>query len=298
MKDGHYGLGGTTFWSKGGAETHDLHAQGRALADQVSRFELWYLARPGRWSPQGQGGRRGAPRPSIPAPRSSRIASTRSTWSPVPHKISRARGGPRERAGLRGSCSKTTARASSGISSASSASLHEEACWPGTGSTSPARSPTAIPDLIVFTYGGNDHAPRGQRQAHQIEAYVRGVQRTWISSHAQGQARGLLPGHLDDRSRASSLKIEITPEHVETIVTGPARGRRQGPAAPSSTPIRPWVGGGSLEDWKNRKPPLAAKDLKHLNHRGRVLLGRLDVRRDHGRLRRPPHADPLPRRSA
>ena len=42
-KDGHYGLGGTTFWARTGAKTR-ITTRKKELGNKVSRFELWYAA--------------------------------------------------------------------------------------------------------------------------------------------------------------------------------------------------------------------------------------------------------------
>ncbi|MGB1014978.1 MAG: hypothetical protein ACPG4T_12650, partial [Nannocystaceae bacterium] len=45
-KDGHYGLGGTTFYSTGGAEVRLKTARKGAFGRRVSRFEVWYAGAP------------------------------------------------------------------------------------------------------------------------------------------------------------------------------------------------------------------------------------------------------------
>src|SRR5690606_7789843 len=44
-KDGHYGLGGTTFWSGGGARTR-IATRDHELGGSVSKYEVWYAAAP------------------------------------------------------------------------------------------------------------------------------------------------------------------------------------------------------------------------------------------------------------
>lgn len=45
--DGRYGLGATAVWSSGGARSRFATATDTGYGQKVSRFELWYLARPG-----------------------------------------------------------------------------------------------------------------------------------------------------------------------------------------------------------------------------------------------------------
>jgi lysophospholipase L1-like esterase len=44
--DGHYGLGGTTVWSSGGAESRFRTEDEIGFGRKVSRFEVWYAAQP------------------------------------------------------------------------------------------------------------------------------------------------------------------------------------------------------------------------------------------------------------
>jgi lysophospholipase L1-like esterase len=125
------------------------------------------------------------------------------------------------------------------------------------------------PDLIVFTYGGND----SRRVAHgklDREGYAKEFTEAIAYLRAGKPGVACLVTSMTDRGR--SLKTEIRSEHVETIVAA------QGDAARASgcaffNMYEAMGGAGSLKRWKDQSPPLAEKDFKHLNHRGRLIVG-------------------------
>lgn len=265
MKDGHYGLGGTTFWSKGGAAT-TISTRKHELGDEVSKFELWYLAKPG-------GGRIELKvdndKPEIVDTRADTLEDR---WHTIdveqgPHRI-RVRAVGYGNARAYGVALETDGP---GIVWDQFSKLgvftKRMLAW------DPVHIANQIahrdPDLIVFTYGGNDLRRVANKKLtgdEYVQEYSESIQRVRAG---KPEASCLITSITD---RAKSLNFDITPEHVETIVTAQREVAKQLGCAFFDT----WTamgGGGSLIEWKKKKPPLAAGDLKHLNHRGRVLLG-------------------------
>ncbi|EDM77096.1 hypothetical protein PPSIR1_19674 [Plesiocystis pacifica SIR-1] len=265
LSDGHYGLGGTAFWSGSGATT-TIRTRKHELGDEVSRFELWYLARPG-------GGRvELRVDEGEPVIVDTRAEAMEDRW----HAIDVEQGAHSIRVRTVGH----------GNSRAYGVLLETD----GPGVVWDQFSKLGVftkrvlewdaahlagqirhrdPDLIVFTYGGNDlrRVANGKlTQAQYVEEYG-----AVVAHMRQGkpEAACLITSITD---RGKSLNFDITPEHVETIVAGQREVARQAGCAFFDT-YTAMGGGGSLKEWKKRSPPLAAPDLKHLNHRGRVLLG-------------------------
>jgi len=265
MGDGHYGLGGTTFWSDGGART-TISTRKNELGDEVSRFELWYLARPG-------GGRIDL---RIDGKRSE-IVDTRADQledryheidvEQGPHRIEvRHIGFGRVRA--YGVLLETDGP---GIvwDQFSMLGVFSKRVLAWNAEHLAGQIAHRAPDLIVFTYGGNDlrRVANGKlTKAGYVDEYTRVIQHV-----RAGKPDGAcLVTSITDRGK--SLNFDITPEHVETIVQGQREAARAAGCAFFDT-YTAMGGGGSLREWSRRSPPLAAKDLKHLNHRGREMLG-------------------------
>lgn len=265
MKDGHYGIGGTTFWSKGGAETR-ITTRKDELGDEVSRFEVWYLARPGggRLDVKVDNGERQTinTRADVLEDRYHEIDVEQG-----PHDIHiRAAGYGNTRA--YGVVLETDGP---GLvwDQFSKLGVFTKKVLAWDKDHLAGQIAHRDPDLIVFTYGGNDlrRVANGKLNKEKyIEEYTKVVQHV---RHGKPEAACLITSITD---RGKSLTFDITPEHVETIVTGQRAVADKVGCAFFDT----WTamgGGGSLKKWKYLNPPLAAKDLKHLNHRGRVKLG-------------------------
>ena len=125
------------------------------------------------------------------------------------------------------------------------------------------------PDLIAFTYGGNDlrRVSNGRlTHARYVEEYTAVVERVRAG---KPKAACLIIGITD---RARSLNFEILPQHVETIIAAQRETAESAGCAFFDT-YHAMGGGGSLKRWRRLDPPLAAPDLKHLTHLGRVRLG-------------------------
>nr|WP_255216351.1 GDSL-type esterase/lipase family protein [Pseudenhygromyxa sp. WMMC2535] len=144
------------------------------------------------------------------------------------------------------------------------------------------------PDLLVFTYGGNDSRRVASGKLSKDE-YV--AEYTQVIEHVRRGKPGAACLVTSISDRGKSLELDIRPEHVEVLITG----QREAAAKAGCAFFDIYTamgGGGSIYEWRKRKPPLAAGDLKHLNHAGRVLVGGwiydavisayVDYRREHG----------------
>ncbi|MCH9688022.1 MAG: hypothetical protein K0V04_41715, partial [Deltaproteobacteria bacterium] len=263
-KDGHYGLGGTTFWAKSGAST-TIATRSDELGDEVSHFEVWYAATKG-------GGRL-----DVRVDRGETVQiNTRAEKledryhaidvEPGPHKIRvRAVGYGRSRA--YGVVLETDRGLVWDQFSMLGAFTRRMLEW------DPEHIAGQIaqrnPDLIVFTYGGNDtrRAATGKLTSEQyIQEYTEAIAR--VRAGKPGVAC-LITGMTD---RAKSLEFKITAKHVELIHAAQIIVAKQAGCAFFDS-LEAMGGPGSAIRWRDMRPPLASPDLKHLNHRGRVKLG-------------------------
>jgi lysophospholipase L1-like esterase len=265
LPDGHYGLGGTAFWASSGATT-TISTRKKILGSEAAEIELWYLARPG-------GGRVEI---SVDD-REPELIDTRAEQMEdrfhaihverAPHKVQvRAVGHGTSR--LYGVMLETDGP---GVvwDQFSKLGVFTKRVLDWDAEHLAAQVGHRDPELIVFTYGGNDlrRVANGKLdQAKYVQEYgavVRHMRR------GKPDASCLITS-ITDRGR--SLTYEILPEHVEVIVAGQREVAEAEGCAFFNT-YEAMGGGGSLERWKHSSPPLAAQDLKHLNHRGRVRVG-------------------------
>jgi lysophospholipase L1-like esterase len=265
MPDGHYGLGGTTFWASKDAET-TIATRNDELGDEVAHYEFWYLAKPG-------GGRVEL----MIDGKDRHVVDTRAEVvedryhaidvEPGPHKIrvrpvgygsSRAYGVVLETQGP-------------GVvwDQFSMLGVFTKKMMAWDADHIAGQIKHRDPHLIAFTYGGNDT----RRVANGKLSHERYVEEyTQVVEHVRAgkpDASCLVIGMTD---RGKSLNFDIRPEHVEVVVSAQREAAKKTGCAFFDT-YAAMGGGGSLRAWKNADPPLAAKDLKHLNHRGRVKLG-------------------------
>ena len=264
-KDGHYGLGGTTFWSDGGAAS-TLRTRDAELGGKVAHFEVWYAATKGGGKLEARVDRE--EREVI----NTRADALEDRYHAIdveegPHKIGiRALGSGRVRA--YGVVMETEGP---GLVwdqfSMLGAFTKRMLAW------DPEHIAGQIehrdPDLIAFMYGGNDLrrvATKKLSQEQYVEEYATAVKRVRAG---KPEAGCLIIGITD---RGKSLHFTIVPEHVETIVQGQREVAKQTGCAFFDT-YTAMGGGGSLAAWRKKKPPLAEADLKHLNHAGRKVLG-------------------------
>lgn len=273
MKDGHYGIGGTTFWAHSGATTvletktqnpDDEHP----LGHEAAHFEVWYAARKG-------GGRLDVTLddgdPITIETRDEDVEDIEDRFWETdlprgPHEIRvRARGHGNSR--TYGVVMETDGP---GIVWDQFSKLgvftNRVLAW------DPEHLAGQIahrdPDLIVFTYGGNDT----RRIANgKLDGEGYGEELGEVIDHMRAgkpEASCLVMSIID---KGKSLNFDIEPEHVEVIVEAQRRVARQKGCAFWDL-YHAMGGGGSLKAWKKMSPPLAAADLKHLSHRGYVKV--------------------------
>lgn len=264
-KSGRYGLGGAVFYGKRGAET-TIKTRKKELGDEVAHFEVWYAAEPG--------GARFAVQVDDAEPEviDTRAETAEDRFHAIdveqgPHKINmKVQGNGRVRG--YGIVMETEGPGITwdqfSMLGAFTKRMHgwDEAHIAG-------QIKHRDPELVAFMYGGNDlrRVSNGKLdQAQYAAEYLKGVKHVMAG---KPEASCLIVG-ITDRGR--SLTFTILPKHVAVIVEAQREVAKEAGCAFFDT----WAamgGGGSLRKWKNMKPPLAAKDLKHLNHAGREVLG-------------------------
>lgn len=262
-KDGHYGLGGAVFFADGRATT-TISTRKAELGNEAAHFEIWYAAEP-------RGG----------------ILETRldgGEWVAIdthgdhledryhaidveqaPHTIEvRARGHVRGYGVVVETTGPGVVWDQFSMLGAFTKRMH---AW--NDEHIAGQIAHRDPDLIAFSYGGNDvrRVALGKLDQERFaEEYVQGIQK--VRAGKPGAACLIIAS--TDRSR--SLTYEIRPEHMEVIIEGQREAARQAGCAFFDT-YTAMGGGGSLLKWKRMNPPLAAPDLKHLNHRGWIKVG-------------------------
>jgi len=265
LGDGRYGLGGTAFWASRGAMTK-IRTRKDELGDEASTIELWYLARPG-------GGRVELKvDDDEPVVIDTRAEDMHDGFHRVdvargPHEV-RVRAVGHGNSRLFGVLLETDGP---GIvwDQFSKLGVFTRKVLQWDAEHLASQVDHRDPDLIVFTYGGNDlrRVANGKLSKDEyVEEYSEVIEHV---RRGKPEAACLITSITD---RGKSLTFDIYPEHVETIVAGQREVADKLGCAFFDT-YTAMGGGGSLREWKYRDPPLAAPDLKHLNHRGRVLVG-------------------------
>jgi lysophospholipase L1-like esterase len=261
--DGYYGLGGTTFWSDGGAAT-TLRTRDDELGSKAAHFEVWYVAQPGGGKLEARIDRNDR---EVINTRADALEDRYFSMDVEegPHKVSiRALGSGRVRG--YGVVMETKGP---GLVwdqfSMLGAFTKRMLAW------DPDHIAGQIkhrdPDLIAFMYGGNDLrrvATKKLSKEQYVEEYSTAVQRV----RAGKPDAGCLIIGLTDRGK--SLHFTIVPEHVETIIQGQREVAQKTGCAFFDT-YTAMGGGGSLAQWHKKR--LAEADLKHLNHAGRKIVG-------------------------
>jgi lysophospholipase L1-like esterase len=125
------------------------------------------------------------------------------------------------------------------------------------------------PALIVFTYGGND-LRRIVAGTLDEDTYVAEAGAVIELVRAGKPEASCLVTSVIDHGRSGTY--DVKPEHVAIMVAAQRRLASERGCAFFDT----WnaMGGpGSIRKWLSASPKLAEPDLKHLNHRGRELMG-------------------------
>ena len=268
-RDGHYGLGGVTVSSRGGARTVVAPREGRS----ISRAELWYAAHP-------RGGRIGlrfGPGRSVELP--TRADALEDRW----HTLTREAGEhpvqvTAEGGGLARAYGVVLENEGPGVVWDTLSMIgafthrlleHDEAHFA-------AQLAHRAPDLVVLSYGGNDlrrvvggivdEDGLADETARLLERVRRAVP----------DAGCLLIGINDHEL---SGPVEVEPEHVRAVVRAQRRATERAGCAYYDV-VEAMGGPGSFEGWRRRG--LASSDGKHLAPRGRAIIAdRLVAAMDH-----------------
>lgn len=262
-KDGHYGLGGVTFSSTGGASTR-LATRSKAPGMSASHFELWYAA--------DKGGGRIEFRldDAEPVLLDTRASALEDRF----HVVDATKGAHEVLVRARG---RGKARAYGIVMENASGVVWDQFSMLGAFTKRlSAWDPDHIggqikqrdPELVVFTYGGNDsrRVTNGKlTQAKYVKEFTDVVNRVRAG---KPEMSCLIVTPTD---RARSLKFKIDPAHMQVLVDAQLEAAEKTDCAVFD--MYDAMGrGGSLLKWRKTKPPLAAPDLKHLNHAGRTLM--------------------------
>lgn len=265
LGDRHYGLGGTAFWSRGGAKT-TISTRDRELGDEVSRFELWYLARPGGGRVELRVDRE---EPVVVDTRAEKLEDRfyEIDVEQGPHEI-RVRALGRGNSRLYGVLLETDGP---GLvwDQFSKLGVFTNRVLEWDAEHLAGQIAHRDPDLIVLTYGGNDlrRVANGKlTQAEYVDEFIAVVKHM---RRGKPEASCLITTITD---RGKSLNFDITPEHIQTLVDAQREVAKRTGCAFFDT-YTAMGGGGSLKKWRALDPPLAAGDLKHLNHAGRLRIG-------------------------
>jgi lysophospholipase L1-like esterase len=261
--DGHYGLGGATFWSGGGASTK-IKTRKEGLGSHASHVEVWYAGQPrgGRLEVKVDDG------DAVVLETASDALDDRFHTMDVadgPHTVSvRPGGGGKVRAfGVVLETAKGVVWDQFSWLGAFTKRMH---AWDDEHIAAQVKQ--RDPALLVFTFGGNDTrrlANRKIKPAQYTAEFVKGIEKV----RAGKPDASCLVTAMTDRSR--SLDFDVT-DVLDDVVEAQRQAALQAGCAFFDS-FTAMGGKGSLAAWRRKKPPLAAPDRKHLNHAGREVLG-------------------------
>jgi lysophospholipase L1-like esterase len=126
------------------------------------------------------------------------------------------------------------------------------------------------PELIVFTYGGNDSrrvALGKLTREKYAEEFAEAIRRV---KAGKPEVSCLIQGVHD---RGKSLDYDIEGKDMQVLVEG-QRDAAKAAGCAFYDSYTAMGGAGSLAKWRRKSPPLAEPDMKHLNHAGREMLGK------------------------
>jgi len=278
-RDGHYGLGGVTFRSGGGAATVYQVPDAGGDDGAATRFELWYATQPhGGSLVVTAGGRRrvlDTEGPRLEDARWSRRLPEGARWVRV-----QARGGPvraygvvleHERPGVVWDGLSMIGAFTHRLLAQDAEHLAGQIRW-------------RDPDLVVLSYGGNDlrRFAAGRVDQDGLEAETRQAIR-----HIRRGRPGVSCIVVGINDHRKSGALVVGPDEVEGVLMAQRRAARAEGCAFFDT-YRAMGGRGAFERWAAHRPPLVANDQKHLTRAGRVILSRRiydALLRDHDRWR-------------
>ena len=267
--DGHYGIGGVVVTSSGGAATTYTSLANATSGTEFSQVELWYAASEGGGSIALEIDGELATTVDSQAPGQLELEDR---WAkvdvePGKHSVAvRAMGGGKARIyGL------VLEHERPGVvwdtSTMIGAFTKRLLAWDPEHLAAQIRH--RDPDLIVFTYGGNDLRRMAAGKLDQA-GYVEEASKVIDMLRAGQPEASCLITAVTDHGRSGDF--EITPEQVELMVEA----QRRLAAAKGCAFFNSWeaMGGpNSLRAWLDLRPRMAEPDLKHLNNRGRELMG-------------------------
>ncbi len=262
-KDGHYGLGGTTFESVGGAEVELGTTSKGAMGRKVSRFELWYAG-----APKG-GNIRVTLDDQEPVVLPTAADTLEDRWHVIEtddgeHSLSvRAAGGGKARA-----YGVVMERDVPGV-------VWDEMSQIGALTRRMLNFDTdhlhsqirrRNPDLVVFMFGGNDMNTQGTMAKYR-EEYTEVLR---LFRGAKNPLPCLVMAPLDhgERDGARIVTRSIVPKIVNA--------QREVAAAEGCAFFDTYeaMGGeGSMGRWVRSSPSLGSGDLSHLTHHGHKVVG-------------------------
>ena len=262
-RDGHYGLGGATFWSAGGASTR-ISTRKDGLGDSASHVEVWYAGQPrgGRLKVQIDDGE------PVVLDTSADALEDRFHAIDLPdarHVVTVKPGGGGQ------------ARAYGVVLETDKGVVWDQFSWLGAFTKRmhawddehiAAQVKQRDPALLVFTFGGNDTrrlANKKIKPEQYTAEFVEGIRKV----RAGKPDASCLVTAMTDRSR--SLDFDVTAVLGDVVEAQRQAALEAGCAFFDS--YTAMGGKGSLSAWRRKKPPLAAPDRKHLNHAGREVLG-------------------------
>jgi len=265
--DGRYGLGGTTFRSKGGAQSSFRPHQERS-GGKVSEFELWYAAQPkgGAITVRVDGGER------------ERISTEADTLEDRWHRVSVEDGDHtfEVRAGGEGSVrlyGVTLERSQPGV------------VWDGMAQIGAftnrmleldadhlkAQLDHRQADLAVFMFGGNDMNRRMKMATYEAE--YRDVIKHVKTARPEMDCLVMAPLDHGERSGARVISQPVVSRMVEA--------QRAAAKAEGCAFFDTWTamgGEGSAGRWFHRKPRLISGDFSHATGKGHQVIGELFYR--------------------
>jgi lysophospholipase L1-like esterase len=261
--DGHYGLGGTTFESTGGAEIRLSTANKGAMGRRASRFELWYAGTP-------RGGKIKVQLDAEePVVLETAAEALEDRWYEVKaedgeHTLSvRAAGGGKVRAygvvmerevpGVVWDEMSQIGALTRRMSNFAEKHLHSQVQH-------------RDPDLLVLMFGGNDMNTQGTmaKYREELTAVVR------LFRGAKDPLACLIMAPLDHGER-DGARI-VTRDIVPKIVNAQREVAKAEGCAFFDTYMA--MGGeGSMGRWVRSSPALGAGDLSHLTHHGHKVVG-------------------------
>ena len=264
-KDGHYGLGGTTFESVGGAEVSLGTATKGPMGRKVSRFELWYAG-----APKG-GNIRVTLDDEEPVVLETAAEQLEDRWQVIEaddgeHTLTvRAAGGGKARAygvvmerdvpGVVWDEMSQIGALTRRMLNFDEKHLHSQIR-------------RRDPDLVVFMFGGNDMNTQGTMAKYR-EEYTQVLR---LFRGAKDPLPCLVMAPLDHGERDGARIV------TRSIVTKIVNAQREVAAAEGCAffdTYQAMGGEGSMGRWVRSSPALGSGDLSHLTHHGHKVVGGL-----------------------